>query len=477
MLRNAPEPKVGAPAHEEAAPTGSLLIPVTLGAVFFMEGLDSTIISTSLPQIARSLHIGTSIIGVTMTAYFVSVSMWIGASGWLADRFESRRVFLFAIGVFLLGSVMCGLSHGLVTLVLGRFVQGAGGALMMPIGRLILARSFPRHELVHAMSFMIIPGMAGPMLGPVIGGWITTYLTWRWIFFVNVPLGFVGVGLTLRYLKPHPGAERAGFDALGFFILAVGLVAMQGGLELMAARRGFAVGALLALALAVAAFLLYGLHARRPAPIMDLRLFRYRAFAIAVLGGFLARVMLGSTLFLFPLLFQLGLKASALVSGVLMGLLALGQIVVRPALNPILGTVGIRMSLIGASILLAALMAGLLLWRQGGSLQLLALDMLVFGFIQSVLLSTLAALSLSGMPNEALGAATSISAVFQRLATATGIAVSSILLAFIAGTRSAVLADFTWPLLALSAVMLGAAASFALLKRQDGADLLRRAKA
>ena len=463
-----------APAVDgEQVARASLLIPVTLGAVFFMEGLDSTIIATSLPQMARSLGVGAAAIGATMTAYFVSVSIWIGASGWLADRFETRRVFLAAIVVFVAGSVVCGLSSNLAVLILGRFVQGAGGALMIPIGRLILARSFPRNELVHAMSFMIIPGMAGPMLGPVIGGWITTYLDWRWIFFVNVPLGVIGVTLALKYLKRHAGAARAPFDAVGFVLVAIALVSIQGGLQLVAASRPDLRAALPALGLGLAACALYARHARRPAPILDLRLFRHRSFAIAVLGGFFARVALGSTLFILPLLFQLGLKASALAAGVLLGLQALGQIVVRPAIDPLLGAAGVRIALVGAAAVLAAMLAGLALFGQGAPLWLVGGYILAFGFIQSVLLSTLAALSLSGMPNEALGAATSIAAVAQRLAPALGITLSSIVLAAVSHGPPG-LADLRAPILAVGAVMAGAALGFLALRPGDGADLLKR---
>ncbi len=454
--------------------TGSLLVPATIGAVFFMEGLDSTIIATSLPQIARALAVAATQISVAMTAYLVSASMWIAASGWLADRFEARRVYLSAIVVFVAGSLLCAMSTTLPTLILGRLVQGAGGALMTPIGRLILARSFPRHELVRAMSFMIIPGMAGPMLGPVIGGWITTYFSWRWIFFINLPLGLLGIALTLRNLRPHPGAGKTSFDFVGFGLVAVALVSLQVGLELLAQRRGASLAAGLGLAVAAAAFALYGLHARRPAPILELRMFRYRAFAVSIIGGAFSRIAFGGALLLFPLLFQLGLRASALISGVLMGLTALGQILMRPLIDPLLKTVGIRWTLIGNSLCLAALLAALLAFGPHASLWLLGALLFVIGLAQSVQLSTLAALSFSGMPADALGKATSIAAVIQRLTAATGITLAAIALAAASGGRAPALADFPIPIVLLSGVMLLGAPCYAMLRHADGADLLRR---
>jgi len=230
---------------------------------------------------------------------------------------------------------------------------------------------------------------------------------------------------------------------------------------------------MLSLAVAAAAFGLYGLHARRPAPILDLRMFRFRGFAVAVIGGFFARIALGSTLLVFPLLFQLGLSRSAIASGVLMGLLALGQIVVRPAMTPILAAAGVRPTLFGAGLGLALLMFGLLMFDAGSPLWLLGLYMLVFGFVQSVLLSTLAALSLSGMPNETLGAATSISAVVQRLAPATGIALTSILLAAGPSGMAVALSSLRLPIVVLSLILVIGALIFLALQPQDGSDLLK----
>lgn len=451
----------------------SLLIPATVGAAFFMEGLDSTIIATSLPQMAHGLNVGATQVSVAMTAYLVSVSMWIAASGWLADRFEARRVYIAAIVVFVLGSLICGLSTSLPSLIVGRMVQGAGGALMTPIGRLILARSFPRNELVRAMAFMVIPGMSGPMLGPVIGGWITTFFSWRWIFFINLPLGLICVALTLRNLKPHPGTGKSSFDALGFLLVAVALVALEGGLQLMADRGGPTPAAWAALALGVVTGAAYVAHARRGDPILDLRTFRHRSFAVSIFGGGFFRIAFGGALLMLPLMFQLGLHASPLVAGVLMGATAAGQIAARPAIDRLLQSCGVRRTLLINSLVLAALMGGLVLFGAGSSLWLLGGYVFVIGLAQSVQLSTLAALNFSGLPSESLGRATSLAAVAQRLTTAVGITATAIALAVAAGGHHTSIGDFRAPIAVLTALTLLGAPCFALLRSQDGADLLR----
>ena len=440
-----------------------------------MEGLDSTIIATSLPQIAQALGTGASEIGISLTAYLVSLSMWMAASGWLADRFEARRVFVWAIVLFVAGSVICGFSTGLAQLVAGRFVQGMGGALMTPVGRLILARSFPRDELVRAMSYMIVPGLLGPMLGPVVGGWITAYADWRWIFFINVPLGIVGVILALTYLGKidAPGSTR--FDGVGFVLVAVTLVTLQAGLEILAAESALGTRSLVALGVGLAGLVAYAVHCRRPDPILDLRLFRFRAFAVAVLGGSFSRMVLGACMFLFPLYIQYAMGGSVVVAGYLMGVLAFGQIALRLGLDPLLKRLGIKRLLIANSAAMGLLLGVLLLFDQGDSFWLMGLFMFAFGLIHSIQLSTLAGLNFSGLPEEVLGRATSIGAVVQRLAMAFGISLTAILLGFASGgAERPVQDDFVLPTLVLSGVMLASIASFLALRQGDGDDLMKK---
>lgn len=456
--------------------TTSRAVPLTVGACFFMEGLDSTIIATSLPQIADALAATANEIGVSMTAYLISVSMWMAASGWLADRFEARRVFLAAIVVFVLGSIVCGMSQTLTQLVVGRFFQGMGGALMTPVGRLILARGFPRDELVKAMSYMVIPGLVGPMLGPVIGGWITTYTDWRWIFFINVPLGIIGIVLALTYLRRIESVAAPRFDVVGFVLVAVTLVALQTSLEIVAMEMTLGSRSLAALGIGLLGMALYARHSRRADPILDLRLFRYRTFAVAVLGGSFSRIVLGATLFLFPLYFQLGLGVSAVSTGYLMAAFAFGQIALRVGLDPLLKRLGIKKLLVASSAVLGIMLVILPTFGSTASLWTLAAFMFVFGLINSIQLSTLGALSFSGLPEDALARATSVSAVMQRLTTAFGISLTAILLGIASGgAEFPVHGDFLLPTLVLAGTMVLSVASFMTLRQRDGEDLMKKA--
>jgi EmrB/QacA subfamily drug resistance transporter len=459
-----------------AAPRApSMLLPMTVGACFFMEGLDSTIIATSLPRIAAALGVTASQTGIALTAYLISVSMWMAASGWLADRFEARRVFVGAILVFMAGSAICGLSPNLYVLIAGRFLQGAGGALMTPVGRLILARAFPRNELVRAMGYMIIPGLLGPMFGPLVGGWITTHLDWRWIFFINLPLGLIGIGLALWQLPRHDATAQSRFDALGFVLVAATLVALQTGLEVLGSHRTLTPAAAIAIGVGLAGLALYIGHARRPEPILELRLFRYRTFAVAVLGGSFSRLVLGATMFLFPLYFQLALGFSPVEAGTLMAVLAGGQIALRLGLDPLLKKLGIRRLLMVNSLAMAVMLCVLLVLRTGTPLIAACLFTFLFGLVHSIQLSLLSSLNFSGLPAEELGRATSLGAVVQRLAMAFGISLTAILLAFTAQGGTPDRQAFVAPTLVLALMMVASVLSFTRLREGDGADLLAKA--
>ncbi len=459
-------------AAQARSPAASRAIPLTIGACFFMEGLDSTIIATSLPHIADALDVTANEIGVSLTAYLVSVCMWLSASGWLADRFEAKRVFIAAVAVFMLGSLVCGFSESLAQLIAGRFLQGMGGALMTPVGRLILARSFPREELVRAMSYMIIPGLLGPMLGPAVGGWITTSFDWRWIFLINLPLGALGISLAMRFLRPMGPGSGTAFDGRGFVLVALVLVSLQVSLEVIAAQGSVSRPAGIALLASLVGAGLYAWHSRTGQPILDLSLFRFRAFAVAVLGGSFSRLVLGATLFLFPLYFQLGLGIPAVIAGYLLGVLAFGQIALRLGLEPLLKRLGIRKLLIVNSAVMGALLLVVLLFQPGDPVWLLGCFMFLFGLIHSIQLSVLAGLNFSGLPSDALGRATSVSAVVQRLSMALGISMTAILLGLASGGEMPVREDFFLPTMALAAMMVLSIVSFAMLQQGDGDDLL-----
>jgi EmrB/QacA subfamily drug resistance transporter len=263
----------------------SLIVPVTIAGAFFMDGLDSSIISTSLPQMAESFSVSPPQMSAAITSYLISLAIFIPISGWFADRFGARLVFCSAIAFFTAGSVLCGISETLPQLVMSRVVQGFGGAMMTPVGRLILARAFPKDQLMKAMSYYMLPGMLGPTMGPLVGGFITTNFTWHWNFFINVPIGLIGITLALRFIPDIRMKRPSAFDITGFIIVACGLGVAQFAIENLGRNTIDNITETLLLAGAGAMLLGYGFYASgRENPVLDFRMFRGRTFSIAVLS-------------------------------------------------------------------------------------------------------------------------------------------------------------------------------------------------
>src|SRR5271169_4951153 len=281
------------------------VVPLIVAVALFMENMDSTVIATSLPAIARALGTDPLALKLAVTSYLLSLAICIPASGWTADRFGGRNVFRAAIGVFVLGSIGCAASHSLEQFVFARIVQGMGGAMMTPVGRLILVRSIDKHRLLNAMSLVTIPALVGPICGPPLGGFITTYASWHWIFIINVPIGLVGLVMATRYI-PNVRAERpAPFDLIGFILSGLAIGGLAFGLSVMglAFLPDGVVAALLGVGAVCAAA--YVIHARStPAPILDLKLLRLPSFRASILGGFMFRLGVGALPFLLPLLLQ-----------------------------------------------------------------------------------------------------------------------------------------------------------------------------
>ena len=451
-----------------------MLVPLTIASSFFMEGLDSTVITTCLPQIASAFGIHVAVISSAITTYLVSIAVFIPLSGWLADRFEIRRVYCAAIAVFAIGSVVCGLSTGPTVLILGRFTQGLGGALMTPVGRLILVRSFPRDRLVHAMSFMIIPGLMGPMLGPVVGGFIATYAHWRWIFFINVPLAALAIVLALcfidRFASPLPGP----FDFRGFILAGATFACLQSALGLLsAADSSVRVGVLFAAA--AGGGLLYGLHAqRRQHAVIDIAMFSRRLFRIAIFAGALARIGIAVPAFLVPILLQVAFGYSAFHVGVLMFALAAGQIAMRFLIHAIYRQWSLRTVLLANALLLVLALAGFARFTAGVSDAVLLVYLFGFGVLQSVMLSTIAALCFSGIPPDAVGQATTISSVSQRFSLAVGVSLSAFALQVARPDGHLMGHDFVAPFVAMAALQSLCLFGFRAMHQGDGADLTAR---
>src|SRR5258708_3107665 len=315
----------------------SAVIALTVACALFMENLDGTVIATALPQIADSFAVSPVHLSLAITSYLLSVAIFIPASGWVADRFGARTIFRAAIAIFMLGSILCGLSSSIAELTGARILQGVGGAMMVPIGRLVLLRNVTKSDMVRAMSYLTVPAMLGPVLGPPVGGFIVTYASWRWIFFLNVPIGILGLVLVSILIENYKEPETPPFDLVGFVLSAVALVGTMSGFEAIG-RGGVPLAfALVLVAVGLLAVVLYLRHASRHAnPILDLLLFRVPSFAIAVGGGSLFRIGIGALPFLLPLLLQLGFGMSAFASGMLTFASAVGALAMKITARPIL---------------------------------------------------------------------------------------------------------------------------------------------
>lgn len=327
------------------------LISLILACAIFMEQLDATVLATALPTLARDFGVAAPAMSIALTSYLLALAIGIPASGAIADRFGLRRVYCASIWMFIAGSILCSLATDLPTMVVARFIQGAGGAMMAPLGRLILLRSVERRHLVSAMAWTLVPAFVGPMLGPPLGGLFVTYLDWRWIFYINVPIGIAGFFLVRRFIPEIPSESAPGrFDFAGFALCGVALGCLLFGLEMVSQRDGLA-HAVALIATGGAASLGYLWHARRhPAPLLDLSLLKIDSFRLSVIGGSLMRVTQGAHPFLLPLLFQIGFGYSAAQSGQLVMATALGALVMRVLTPRLLRRYGYRNALIGNGV-------------------------------------------------------------------------------------------------------------------------------
>ena len=382
----------------DAAPR-PILVPLVVACAMFMQNLNSTVIATALPTIARSLDESPLTLNVAITCYLLSLAVFIPISGWTADRFGARRVFSAAIVVFTLGSIGCGMANSLAALVAARIVQGMGGALMVPVGRLVLLRTVEKSDLVRAMSYVSVPALIGPVMGPPLGGFIVTYWSWRWIFFINIPIGILGIILVNLLVGDLKEGGRRPFDFGGFVLTGVGLATLAFGFENVA--RGALPNILVAALLIVGAgcTVLYVRHARRVAhPIIDLALFQIPTYAAASIGGFLFRMGLGALPFLLPLMLQVGFGLDPLSSGLLTFASAAGAMTMKMTAARIIRTLGFRIVLVGDAVISALFLFSYSLFRPTTPHLVIFLALLAGGFFRSLQMTSINTLSYADVP-------------------------------------------------------------------------------
>jgi EmrB/QacA subfamily drug resistance transporter len=458
----------------ETDPRLRLLIPLVCACALFMEALDQTVIATSLPQMAASLGESPLRLNLAITSYLLSLAVFIPISGWIADRFGARTVFCIAIGVFTVASALCGASVSLGMLIAMRVLQGVGGALMNPVGRLVMLKSFPRSELVVAMGYVMMPAMIGPALGPLVGGFLTTYASWRWIFYINLPFGFLGIALAIKYFDNFRSTSLARFDFVGFVLAAVGLAATQLALEFAGRGRGFPAW-LDPAAIATAALFLgaYWFYARRTHDaVIDLALFRIKTFRIGNVGGTLARVGYGSTPFLLPLLLQLSLGYSAFHSGLFTSMTAVSSMAMRTVTPFVLRRAGFRRVLLANGTIVAVLMMGLSLIGERTPWWAIAVLLVVLGFFRSLQYTSLSSVGYADLAGRNVSPGSSLASVMQQLSQSFGIAISATVLgALAARTGGLTAADFSAAFLAMTVFPFLSLLWFVQLAPEDGAQM------
>ncbi|WP_230631071.1 MDR family MFS transporter [Sphingomonas sp. Leaf37] len=440
-----------------AAPTRNYrTVALIIATAMFMENLDATVLATALPTMARDFGVAAPAISIALTSYLLALAMFIPASGTMADRFGARPVFRAAIGVFVAGSLACGLAPSLEWMVVARFVQGIGGAMMMPVGRLVLLRSVAKRDMVSAMSWLIMPALVGPILGPPLGGFIVTYLDWRWIFWLNLPIGLLGIVLVGRFIADIREEAPHAFDAIGFILSGVALGCLLFGFE-MASRPGEAAVAAALVGIGALFGLAYWRHARRAEhPILDLSLMRIATFRLSVLGGSLTRITQGAQPFLLPLMMQLAFGLSAAQSGAMTVAGAIGSFGMKGVARRILKRFGFRSSLIVMGVLGTGAYAICGLFRPNWPLPAVFAVLVLSGFLISFQFTAYNTIAYDEIGKDRMSAATSFYSTFQQLMLSLGICVGATALhvsMLSRGGEAVAFTDFTvafWTVTAIS---------------------------
>ncbi len=458
---------------DRSAPPTRLLTLVVASALF-MENLDSTVIATSLAAIARDLAVDPITLKLAFTAYYVALAIFIPISGWCADRYGARTVFRAAIAVFTLASIGCAMAWDLTSLVIARFCQGLGGALMVPVGRLILLRTIPKRDLLPAMAWLTIPALFAPLIGPPVGGFIATYYHWRGIFWLNAPIGVLALVLVSLLVPNLKGDERRPLDRIGFMLTGLGLSLTIFGFTL--AGRGLAEAELAWSMVAIGLLLvaLYVAHSRRTSnPIIDLELLRIDTFRIAMTGGVLFRTGIGAIPFLLPLMLQVGFGLSPLDSGLLTFASAIGALTMKFTAGPILKRFGFRRVLLVNSVVSSLLLAAIALFSAATPAAVIIVVLATGGFFRSLQFTSLNTLAYADVDAPQMSRATSFVAVVQQLSLSAGVALAAMLLeAFSHGRGGTLVADdFRWSFAVIGALALGSTLVFFKLDRRAGAEV------
>ncbi|ATD67161.1 MFS transporter [Luteimonas chenhongjianii] len=440
-----------------------------VAAAVFMQMLDTTIVNTALPAMAADLGQSPLRMQSVVVAYALTVAMLIPSSGWLADRIGTRRLFVAAILLFSAGSLACAASRSLDALVAARVLQGIGGAMLLPVGRLAVLRAVPRSAFLAAMTFVTVPGLVGPLIGPALGGWLTDVASWHWIFLINLPLGVVGGIAALKWM-PDLRAPVSRFDGAGYALLAFGMIAVSLSVDALSGHSPRRAALVVLLVAGLVALVAYWLHAARaPAPLFPLTLFRTRTFSIGLLGNLFARLGSSGMPYMIPLLLQVALGFPATQAGLMMVPVAIAGMFSKRIVVPLVQRFGYRNVLVVNTVLTGLTMASFALVEAGQPLWLHLLQFAVFGAVNSLQFTAMNTLALRDLDGSEASAGNSLLSMVMMLAMSLGVATAGGLLGAFSGGEPAgtapMLSAFRWTFVCIGALTLASAAIFAQLGR------------
>jgi EmrB/QacA subfamily drug resistance transporter len=402
------------------------VIPLIVATALFMENMDSTVIATSLPAIAADIGSSPLTLKLAITSYLLSLAVFIPASGWTADRFGARMVFAIAVFVFMLGSIGCAMSSSVTDFVIARILQGIGGAMMTPVGRLVLLRSIDKSALVNAMAWVTVPALVGPVIGPPLGGFITTYFSWHWIFLINIPIGLLGIAMALRYIDPIKSEDPERFDLYGLVLAGIGLAGIAFGLSVAGLNLlPWSVVAVL-VAIGSISMTLYILHARRTgSPVLDFSLLRLSTMRASIVGGFMFRLGIGALPFLLPLLMQTGFGLTPFQSGLVTFASAVGAMGMKTLAARIIRAFGFRNLMTVNAVVSAVFLAACALFTVSTPLLLIMIILVVGGFFRSLQFTAINTVAYAEVEPPQMSRATTLVSVNQQLAVSAGVAVGA----------------------------------------------------
>src|SRR5271168_4888016 len=422
---------VSPPSASDPSKAAKRLLPWLVAVAFFMESLDTTILNTAVPAISAALHVAPLSMKAVLASYTLSLAVFIPISGWMADRFGTRRVFASAIGLFTLGSFLCGISSHIHLLVACRILQGCGGAMMVPVGRLTLVRAFAKSDLVRTMSFVSIPALVAPMLGPIAGGLIVGYLQWRFIFFLNIPIGITGLILVHLHLPNYREERTVPLDVVGLILFGSGVALLSYVLEIFG-EHTLSAGAMSGLlVLSVALLSGYGIHGSNlPFPLLKLKLFSIRTFRAAVGGSFFTRLGIGGVPFLLPLLYQVGLGYTPIQSGLLIMPQAIASMCMKATMSRILSRFGYRGVLVSNTVILGLLLLLFGTIGVGTPVWIIVIQAFCYGAFTSLQYTSMNTLVYADVTEEQASSASSIASTVQQMSISFGVATAGLATAF-----------------------------------------------